>query len=82
MQGEPDGLQSKSETRKQQKFESVEDDYLVGALAIESYVVFRTRPILERLERRGRRLAILLQAIEVLVFLIQSARKLPAEPSI
>ena len=79
LQGEADGLQSKAETRKQQKFESIEDDYLVGALAIESYVVFRTRPILERLERRGRRLAVLLQFIEVLVFLIQSTL-LPVEP--
>ena len=72
LQGESDNLQSKAEKTKQAKFESVEDDYLVGPLSIESYVVFRTRPILERLERRGRRLAIWLQVIEVIIFVIQA----------
>lgn len=50
----------------------------MGPLAIESYVVFRTRPLLERLERRTRKIAFRLQLLEVVVFAIQASGSLLA----
>ena len=43
----------------------------VGPLSVESYVVFRTRPILEMLEKRARVKAIQLQLTEVFIFFTQ-----------
>lgn len=49
----------------------------VGALSVESYVVFRTRPLLEGIEKGARFMSIQIQVIEVVVFIIQSVSAVP-----
>jgi len=50
----------------------VEDDYLVGPLSIESYVIFRMRPIVDDLERQALKLAKQLVRCEVSTYLINA----------
>ena len=51
----------------------VEDDYLVGPLSVESYVIFRVRPIVDSLEQRAIKLAAQLQRCEIATYLINAA---------
>jgi hypothetical protein len=65
-----------AEAKKQKKPSSsvkeIEDDYLVGPLSIETYVIFRVRPLVETLERQALKLARLLQQCEVSTYLINA----------
>lgn len=54
------------------KMKEVEDDYLAGPLGVESYVVFRVRPIMEMLEKRSQKLGTRLMYCQVTEFIIQS----------
>jgi len=51
----------------------VEDDYLAGPLSVESYVVFRVRPLIEHYEKRAVQLANRLIFYETLTFVLNSS---------
>jgi hypothetical protein len=70
--GKLTGKQKEEEKKSQKKSralaKSVEDDYLFGALSIDSYVVFRLRPLTERLEKQAAKLSSRLTYCECLIF--------------
>jgi hypothetical protein len=70
--------QEEEELKKRNKkigkeVKEMEDDYLLGPLPIESYVVFRLRPFTERVERQATKLAWRLQILDVLGFIFNAA---------
>ena len=69
--------QKREEKRQRKKIglraKDVEDDYLFGPLSVESYVIFRVRPLIERWEAQAARLAFRLNFIEILGFIINSS---------
>jgi len=58
---------------RSRKDSAIDDDYLAGPLAVESYVIFRVRPVMEMLEKRATKLAFRLNLAEILIFIIQSS---------
>ena len=62
----------KEEKNRVQQQAGIEDDYLAGPLSIESYVVFRVRPLLEMYEKHGRKLSSRLQSMEIAGIVINS----------
>jgi hypothetical protein len=67
----------KEEQKKQKKkvrvmAKAVEDDYLFGALSVDSYVVFRTRPLAERIEKTVGKLSIRLQVCDIVSFIVNA----------
>ena len=56
----------------------VEDDYLAGPLSVESYVLFRVRPLIELYERKAVKLASRLSLYELLTFAINASGTLLA----
>ena len=67
----------KEEKRKKKKqgeaTKEVDDDYLAGSLAVESYVVFRTRPLMEHYEKEAFKLANRLVLYETIIFVVNAA---------
>lgn len=79
LQGIKVGRKTANEIKEEKKnknksvvFKEIEDDYLCGPLSIESYVVYRVRPIVEKFEKHCTKLAWRLQAIDLLSFLLNS----------
>ena len=77
MQGERYGKFSAKEKRDERRRKrstpavlekDVEDDYLFGPLTVESYVIFRARPVAEHFENQAARLSFRLQCTEVVAF--------------
>jgi len=58
---------------KESKNKVVDDDYLVGPLVVDTYICYRTRPIIEMLEKRANKRAFTLAAIEISIFCIQAS---------
>ena len=58
----------KARKKKASETKLVEDDYLCGPFSIDSYVVYRVRPMIERLEKQVMRLSLRLQICEFLGF--------------
>jgi len=74
--GKQDAATIKEEKKNRKKSvlaKDIEDDYLCGPLSVESYVVFRVRPIEEKLERHTMKLAWRLQMFDMLGFVFNSA---------
>ena len=69
--------EKEDETRKGKKVrilsKAADDDYLCGQLSIESYVMFRTRPLQQRLERQAEKLSWRMQLLDVIGFILNSA---------
>jgi hypothetical protein len=70
--------EKKDEKKKRKKEQEdtvakdIEDDYLFGPLSVESYVIFRVRPLIEHYEKQASRLAFKLATYEVLGFVVNS----------
>ena len=60
--------EKKARKKKASETKIVEDDYLCGPFSIDSYVVYRVRPMIERLEKQVMRLSLRLQICEFLGF--------------
>jgi len=71
-------LEEREEEKRKKKrskamSKAVDDDYLCGAMSVETYVMFRTRPLKERLERQVQKLSWRMQTLDVLGFVLNSA---------
>merc|ERR1719440_198558 len=84
-QGKPKEEESTTLTQLKKKHKAVmqkkitiDDDYLCGPLTVDTYVTYRARPIITCLERRARKLASRLNAMEIVIFCVQSAGALLA----
>jgi len=51
----------------------MEDDYLAGPMSVDTYMVYRVRPLTERLQTKVNRLSFRLSVIDVAGFVIQSS---------
>ena len=60
------------EKKKDAEVKELEDDYLVGPLSIESYVIFRMRPLVDCLERQALKLSKQLQRCEISTYVINA----------
>jgi len=58
------------ETTRGMVAKDVEDDYLAGPMSVESYVIFRTRPLIESYEKLSVRLATQLRQLELAGFVV------------
>jgi hypothetical protein len=66
--------EQKKEAKKRGKMHKmVDDDYLVGPLSIDSYVLFRVRPLCQRFEKQAVKLAGRLMFLDVLGFLVNGS---------
>lgn len=70
-------LQERKESKKNKQQESivakdVEDDYLAGSLGVESYVVFRVRPLIENYEKMAVSLSNRLVLYETMIFVVNA----------
>jgi hypothetical protein len=70
-------LREKREEQKKRRkagmlVKDVEDDYLFGPMSVESFVIFFTRPLIERYKKQAAKLAFRLNTVEVAGFFIIS----------
>ena len=75
---DPDKIVKLKKKTKQQQVEmkprsNIEDDYLAGALTVDTYVAYRVRPVMDMFERRSNKLSRRLTTIEIMGFFIQSS---------
>ena len=64
--------EKKKKKKKASIAKAVDDDYLCGALSVETYMMFRCRPLKDRLERQVEKLSMRLQVLDVLGFILNS----------
>lgn len=83
--GNKDAQALKDEKKNRKKTvvtKEVEDDYLCGPLSVESYVVFRVRPIAEKLEKHTTKIARRLQMCDMAGFIFNSTGTILAAVSL
>ena len=72
MTAEEQDEEKKKKRKARVQSKAVDDDYLCGPLSVESYVMFRTRPLQHRLERQAEKLSRRMQLLDVLGFMLNS----------
>ena len=64
--------EAKTKKRSDSIAKQVEDDYLFGPMSVDSYVIFRVRPLIEKYEKRSAELSNLLTLLDVVGFAVNS----------